>query len=100
MAILGGGTIGIFTMQWAKIFGAKKVVVFDISEERLALAKRLGADEVINTTKESYMDEAKEIAQDKGYGYVFETAGQVPTMHMAFELAGNKAHLARSCGRI
>ena len=48
----------MFTMQWAKIFGSRKVVVFDISEERLELAKRLGADAVINTTKENYMQEA------------------------------------------
>lgn len=93
VAVLGCGTIGIFTMQWAKIFGAKKVVAFDISDERLALAKRMGADEVINTTKEDYMDAAKAITGGKGYGYVFETAGQIPTMHMAFEVAGNKAHV-------
>lgn len=93
VAILGGGTIGMFTMQWAKIFGSKKVVVFDISDERLELAKRLGADEVVNTTKEDYMKTAMELTGNKGYGYVFETAGQVPTMHMAFELAANKAHV-------
>ena len=93
VAVLGCGTIGIFTAQWAKIFGAKKVVVFDISDERLALAKRMGADEVVNTTKENYMAEAKAITGGKGYGYVFETAGQIPTMHMAFELAGNKANV-------
>ena len=93
VAVLGCGTIGIFTAQWAKIFGAKKVVVFDISDERLALAKRMGADEVVNTLKENYMEEAKAITGGKGYGYVFETAGQVPTMHMAFELAGNKANV-------
>lgn len=93
VAILGGGTIGMFTMQWAKIFGSKKVVVFDISDERLALAKKLGADVVVNTTKENYMEEAMKITGEKGYGYVFETAGQVQTMHMAFELAGNKAHV-------
>lgn len=93
VAVLGCGTIGIFTAQWAKIFGAKKVVVFDISDERLALAKRMGADEVVNTTKEDFMAEAKAITGGKGYGYVFETAGQVPTMHMAFELAGNKANV-------
>ena len=68
-------------------------MAFDISEERLALAKRMGADEVINTTKEDYMDSAKAITGGKGYGYVFETAGQIPTMHMAFEVAGNKAHV-------
>ncbi len=71
----------------------KKVVVFDISEERLDLAMRMGADAVINTTKENYMEEAMAITGGKGYGYVFETAGQVPTMHMAFELAANKAHV-------
>ena len=93
VAVLGGGTIGMFTMQWAKIFGSRKVVVFDISEERLELAKRLGADAVINTTKENYMQEAMALTGKKGYGYVFETAGQIPTMHMAFELAGNKANV-------
>lgn len=93
VAILGGGTIGMFTMQWAKIFGSKKVVVFDISEERLELAKRLGADEVINTTKEDFMQKALDITDNKGYRYVYETAGAVPTMHMAFELAGNKSHV-------
>ena len=93
VAILGCGTIGIFTMQWAKIFGSKKVVVFDISDERLALATRMGADEVINTTKENFMADAMAITGGKGFGYVFETAGQVPTMHMAFELAANKAHV-------
>ncbi|PWJ49742.1 galactitol-1-phosphate 5-dehydrogenase [Faecalicatena contorta] len=93
VAILGGGTIGIFTMQWAKIFGAKKVVVFDISDERLELAKRLGADEVVNTMKENYMEEAMAITGQKGYAYVYETAGQAPTMYMAFELAANKAQV-------
>ena len=93
VAILGGGTVGMFTMQWAKIFGSRKVVVFDISEERLALAQRLGADEVVNTTKEDYMKTAMEITGNQGYGFVFETAGQVATMHMAFELAANKAHV-------
>ena len=54
---------------------------------------RMGADAVINTTKENYMEEAMAITGGKGYEYVFETAGQVPTMHMAFELAANKAHV-------
>lgn len=93
VAVLGGGTIGMFTMQWAKIFGSRKVVVFDISEERLALAKRLGADEVVNTTESDFMAQAMELTDGEGFGFVFETAGQVPTMQMAFKLAANKAHV-------
>lgn len=65
VAVLGGGTIGMFTMQWTKIFGAKKVVVFDISDERLDLALRLGADEVINTTKESYMERRLRLPRER-----------------------------------
>ena len=93
VAILGGGTIGLFTMQWAKIFGARKAVVFDISEERLALAKKLGADDAINTLDENYMDKALALTGGRGYDYVYETAGNTATMHMAFEAAGNKAEV-------
>lgn len=83
VAILGGGTIGLFTMQWAKIMGAKTVTVFDISDKRLSLAKKLGADYVVNSLNEE---------PEKGkYQYVFETAGQVATMKTAFEIASNKA---------
>lgn len=91
VAILGGGTIGLFTMQWSKIFGAKKVVVFDINNERLDLAKKLGADYGINTLEENFMSNALEITDNKGFDYVYETAGNTITMKMAFELASNKA---------
>ena len=91
VAILGGGTIGLFTAQWAKIFGAKKVVVFDISEERLKLAKKLGIDEGINTLEENFMEQAMALTEGKGFGYVYETAGVTTTMKYAFELAANQA---------
>ncbi|MDR2157362.1 MAG: galactitol-1-phosphate 5-dehydrogenase [Clostridiales Family XIII bacterium] len=92
-AILGGGTIGLFVMQWAKIFGSKKTVVFDISEERLALAERLGADATINAAEEGFAEKAGALTGGRGFAYVFETAGQVSTMRMAFALAAGKAHL-------
>lgn len=91
VAILGGGTIGLFTMQWAKIYGAKEVVVFDISDERLEMAKALGATGVINTLDTDFMKKAKELTGGKGYDYVYETAGNTITMKMAFPLAANKA---------
>ena len=91
VAILGGGTIGLLTAQWAKIFGAKSVTVFDILDERLELAKRLGIDYGVNTSKENYMDEVKTITEGRGFDYVYETAGNTITMKMAFELAANKA---------
>lgn len=93
VAVLGGGTIGMFTMQWAKIFGAAKAVVFDISKERLDLGIRLGADAGINTLDEDFMEQAMKLTNGRGFDYVFETAGNTITMKMAFELAANKAHV-------
>ena len=93
VAILGGGTVGMFTMQWTRIFGAAKAVVFDISPRRLELARRLGAEAVIDTTKENFMEEAMALTGGKGFDYVFETAGQVSTMQTAFALAANKARV-------
>lgn len=93
VAILGGGTIGMFVMQWANIFGAKDTVVFDISEERLELGKRLGATDIINTTDPDFMKQALALTGGRGFDYVFETAGNTVTMKMAFELAANKANV-------
>lgn len=91
VAILGGGTVGLLTAQWARIFGAKSVTVFDIIDERLDLAKRLGATHGVNSSKEGFMDEAMAITNGAGFDYVYETAGNTITMKMAFELAANKA---------
>lgn len=93
VAVLGCGTIGIFTAQWARIFGAKKLVVFDIDEGRLALARRMGADETINTLAPDFMEKAMALTNGAGFEQVFETAGNPITMRMAFELAANKARV-------
>lgn len=93
VVILGGGTIGLLTLQWAKLFGAKRAVVLDISDERLELAAKLGADAVVNTTKDGYLAVAAAAADGAGFDYVFETAGAAATMYMAFQLAANKARV-------
>ena len=94
VAILGGGNIGIFTAQWAKIFGAKRVFVFDIEDDRLKLAKDLGADITINTGDKDFKKQIEELTDKKGFDFVYETAGVDITMKLAFEIAANKA---RAC---
>ena len=93
VAILGGGTIGMFTAQWAKIFGAKEVVIFDIAKERLDMGMRLGATAGINTKDADFMEQAMALTGGRGFDYVYETAGNTITMKMAFELAANKANV-------
>ena len=93
VAVLGCGTIGIFTLQWAKIYGAKQVVAFDIDDGRLELAKRMGADAVVNTKTEGALETAMALTGGGGYSYVFEAAGNPATMQLAFEVAGSHANV-------
>ena len=81
----------MLTMQWAKIFGASKAVVFDIVKERLDLAMKLGADAAVNTLDEDFKEQVNELTGGRGFDYVYETAGNTITMRMAFDLAANKA---------
>lgn len=93
VAVLGGGTIGMFVAQWARIFGAREIVVFDIADERLKLGRRLGATAGIHTLEDGFLDKAMELTFGRGYDYVFETAGNTVTMKLAFALAANKANV-------
>lgn len=93
VAVCGGGTIGLFTAQWAKIFGAKKVVVVDVIDERLELAKKLGADEGFNALDPNFTEKIMDYTGGVGFGAVYETAGAPETMMQAFLLAANRAHV-------
>ncbi len=93
VAIIGCGTIGIFMLQWARIMGAKTIVGFDVGKERLDLALEMGADHVINSTDEDYIEQAMEITGGKGFKYVFEMVGHPSTLLTSFKLASNKANI-------
>ena len=89
--VLGGGTIGIFTLQWAKILGARKVVVIGRDKNHLELSLRMGADAVVSTLDDGFMEKALQLSDKAGYDYVFEAAGSTSTMGYVFQLAANKA---------
>lgn len=88
--VLGAGTIGIFTLQWARIMGARRICVVDIKDERLKLAEEFGADFVVNATEEKFTEKISELTKGRGFGYVFETAGSTETIKFSFEFVSNK----------
>ena len=93
VAVLGAGTIGIFTLQWARIFGARRVAVFDIDPDRLKLAEKYGADFTVNSLEEGFQEKVQQITGGKGFQYVYETAGAEAAMKSVFEIAGSKARV-------
>lgn len=91
VAILGGGTIGLFTLQWLKILGTEDVSVSDIDLEHLTLAEKFGADHLLPTSDENFYENAAKITNGRGFDYIFVVTGAVPAIKSALKLAGNKS---------
>lgn len=74
IGVFGIGGLGNLAVQYAKnVFGAK-VVAFDISDEKLAFAKELGADAIVNSMNEDPVEKAKELTGGKGLDATVITA--------------------------
>lgn len=87
VVVLGAGTIGLLTAQWARILGARRVAVVDLNPARLATATALGVDAVFDSTSPEFRAEIRAWQGGAGFGFTLETAGQNATMSLAFELA-------------
>lgn len=75
--ILGAGSgVGTAAIQIAKFFGAR-VIATAGSDEKLAKAKELGADHVINHKTQKIRDEVRRITNKRGVDVVFEHVGIV-----------------------
>jgi L-iditol 2-dehydrogenase len=85
VAIVGGGQIGLMHMQMAKLTGAETIVV-DVRKDRLSVAKRLGADHVIDSSSSSPVARVKELTSD-GVDAVIVTIGNAQAIETGFQLA-------------
>jgi L-iditol 2-dehydrogenase len=85
VAVIGSGSIGLGQLQLAKIAGAD-VIIFDIVDSSLELAKELGADMVVNTKKEDAYKKLMEFTNNRGADITFECAGGT-AMEMTLPLA-------------
>lgn len=89
VAILGAGPIGLVTLQSARARGATHLIAVDIDANRLKLAKKLGATDLVNASKKETVNEVKRLTDGLGADVVMETAGAVPTTQQAVGCAKN-----------
>jgi len=73
--ITGAGPIGMMAAAIAKHAGARHVVVTDINDYRLDLAKKLGATRVMNPMKEKISDVMAELGMKEGFDVGLEMSG-------------------------
>jgi len=91
--VIGAGTIGLFILQAARIRGAARVIVADINEFRLAVAKKLGADKVINPLKSDLREMVFSQTENKGADVTFEAVGYAKTFFDGVSATRTGGHL-------
>ncbi|WP_345239195.1 quinone oxidoreductase [Pontibacillus salipaludis] len=69
------GGVGSLAVQLAKTFGAGKVIATASTEEKLELAKSLGADAIVNYTEDNWREKVIEANDGKGVDVALEMAG-------------------------
>jgi threonine 3-dehydrogenase len=73
--ITGAGPIGLMSSAIARHLGARYIVVTDVSEPRLELAKRMGADIALNVSKHRISESQKQLGMREGFDVGFEMSG-------------------------
>jgi threonine 3-dehydrogenase len=73
--ITGAGPIGIMAAAVCKHVGARRVVITDINDERLELAKKLGIQYTVNTAKEDLSDIMEKLSIKEGFDVGLEMSG-------------------------
>jgi threonine 3-dehydrogenase len=73
--ITGAGPIGLMAAEVARHVGARFVVITDVSEYRLGLARSMGADLALDVSRESIADAQRRLGMVEGFDVALEMSG-------------------------
>ncbi len=86
VAVVGAGTIGLFVLQCAHLAGAGVVVITDMRDFRLDLARELGASEIVNIERDDPVERVKKLTAGIGADAVIEAVGVTASFQQAMAL--------------
>ncbi|MFD2612308.1 NAD(P)-dependent alcohol dehydrogenase [Paenibacillus gansuensis] len=86
IVVFGAGAVGLSAIMAAKVVGCTTIIAVDLKENRLELAKNVGATHVINPSKENMVERVKELTNGKGAHYAFESTGIPHVMSDSFDI--------------
>lgn len=92
--ITGAGPIGCMAAAIAAHVGARNVVVTDINDDRLKLAKAMGATRCVNVAKESLKDVFAPLGIKYGFDVIMEMSGSPAALNTLLDVAMHGANVA------
>jgi threonine 3-dehydrogenase len=92
--ITGAGPIGIMAVAIAKHVGARNVVITDVNEYRLELARKMGATRAVNVSREKIADVERELGMTEGFDVGLEMSGNGGAFKGMIESMANGGRIA------
>ena len=104
VSVFGTGPIGLAAIGLAKAAGAGIIAAFELSPQRLELAKQVGADYVYDPREANAGDVLMELSKGAGFNFHVEAAGAphltVPEMEKALAINGKIVQIGRAAQRV
>lgn len=92
LVVLGLGPVGLSFVQFAKLTGMGPIIAIDISEEKLELAKKRGADYTINSKTTDIVKTVREICPD-GVDFSLDAVGITSFINTSLEIIKSDAKI-------
>ena len=92
--ITGAGPIGIMAVAIVRHIGARHVVITDVNEHRLALARKMGATRAVNVQKESLTTVMDELGMLEGFDVGLEMSGNPMAFNDMLKAMNHGGHIA------
>ncbi len=83
VGVVGLGGVGLSAVLGALASGARQIIAVDISDDKLAFARQLGATHTVNASSPNAVQEIKQLSAG-GVEFFFEMAGAVPALELAY----------------
>ena len=101
VAVFGQGSMGIESMQAARVCGAGQLITVDVRPEACEISLALGADHAINAREDDPVEAIRDLTGGEGADVVFECAGGSVKQGLAGDRALKQAmHAVRSGGKL
>ena len=84
VACVGLGGVGLNGLLGAKLAGADKIIAVDISDDKLGLARQLGATHTVNARDDDHVEQIKDLTNG-GVDYAFEFSGTVAATETCYK---------------
>jgi len=83
--VAGAGVIGLCLVQALRAAGCRPIIAIDLQQDRLDLARRVGADHTFTPDAADLMPEVMRLTEGRGVEAAFEAVGITPTLQLAIQ---------------